>query len=94
MMTNGLRRLASAAAVAATVAAAGLMAAAPARADTVPASTTCSNPYTGSQAGPSSFDVEILETGGTPGALLTLGMGRSALDVSVVSHGNLHSKHG
>ncbi len=58
MMTNGMRRLASAAAVAATVAAAGLMAAAPARADTIPASTTCSNPYTGSQAGPSSFDVE------------------------------------
>ena len=59
MMTNGLRRLASAAAVAATVAAAGLMAAAPAHADTIAASTTCSNPYTGSQAGPSSFDVEI-----------------------------------
>jgi hypothetical protein len=39
MMTNGMRRLASAAAVAATLAAAGLMAAAPARADTIPAST-------------------------------------------------------
>jgi hypothetical protein len=61
MMTNGTRRLASAAAVAATVAA-GLMAAAPARADTIPASTTCSNPYTGSQAGPSSFDVGIPAT--------------------------------
>jgi hypothetical protein len=59
MMTNGMRRLASAAAVAATVAAAGLMAAAPAHADTISASTTCSNPYTGAQAGPSSFDVEI-----------------------------------
>jgi len=59
MMTNGMRRLASAAAVAAIVAAAGLMAAAPAHADTIAASTTCSNPYTGSQAGPSSFDVEI-----------------------------------
>ena len=58
MMTNGMRRLAAAAAVAATVAA-GLMAAAPAHADTISASTTCSNPYTGSQAGPSSFDVEI-----------------------------------
>ena len=59
MMTNGMRRLASAAAVAAIVAAAGLMAAAAAHADTIAASTTCSNPYTGSQPGPSSFDVEI-----------------------------------
>jgi len=59
MMTNGMRRLASVAAIAATVAAASLMAAAPAHADTISASTTCSSPYTGSQAGPSSFDVEI-----------------------------------
>ena len=62
MITNGMRRLTSAAAITATVAAAGLMAAAPAHADTIPASTTCSNPYTGAQAGPSSFDVEIPAT--------------------------------
>ena len=59
MITNGMRRLASGAAIAATVAAAGLAAAGPASADTISASTTCSNPYTGSQAGPAAFDVEI-----------------------------------
>ena len=62
MMTNGMRRLTSAAAVAATAAAAGLLAATPAHADTISASTTCSNAYTGAQAGSSSFDVEIPAT--------------------------------
>lgn len=55
-------RLLSGITVAALAGAAGLVTAGPASADTITASTTCTNAYTGSQAGPSSFDVEIPAT--------------------------------
>jgi len=45
------------AAAAATVV--GLLWMSPASADTISSTTTCTNPYTGAQAGPSSFDVEV-----------------------------------
>jgi hypothetical protein len=48
--------------VAATAAAASLMWMAPAAATTVTSSTTCSNPFTGPQAGPSSFDLVVPAT--------------------------------
>lgn len=59
MLGNGIRRLVCGVAVAVAAGAAGLMPAAAAHADTISATTTCSNPYTGAQAGPSSFDVEV-----------------------------------
>jgi hypothetical protein len=62
MIKTGKRRLLSGVAVAALAAAAGLMSSGPARADTITSTTTCTNPYTGSQAGPSSFDVEVPAT--------------------------------
>lgn len=45
-----------------------LMSMAPASAETITSSTTCTNAYTGAQAGPSSFDVEVPSTAvvGTP----------------------------
>ena len=59
MIKIGTRRLLSGIAVAALAAAAGLMSSGSASADAITATTTCTNPYTGAQAGPSSFDVEI-----------------------------------
>jgi hypothetical protein len=59
-MTNtGIRRLLSGFAAVATIGAVAVIASAPAHADTITATTTCTNPYTAAQAGPSSFDVEI-----------------------------------
>jgi hypothetical protein len=62
MIKIGTRRLVSGIAVAALAAAAGLLSSGPASADTIAATTTCTNPYTGAQAGPSSFDVEVPAT--------------------------------
>jgi hypothetical protein len=59
MTKIGIRRLASGFAAAAIVGAVGLMSSGPARADTITATTTCTNPYTAAMAGPDSFDVEI-----------------------------------
>ncbi|MGH3253172.1 MAG: hypothetical protein ACRDOI_44115 [Trebonia sp.] len=59
MIKVGHRRLLSGIAVAALVTAVGLTASGSARADTITSTTTCTNPYTGAQAGASSFDVEI-----------------------------------
>lgn len=58
MIRNGVKCLLVAVAASAVV----LMPVAQANAATITSSTTCTNPYTGSQAGPSSFDVEIPET--------------------------------
>jgi hypothetical protein len=58
MIRTGAKCL-SAAAAAGTLC---LMSVAPASADTIASSTTCTNPYTGSQAGPSSFDIEVPST--------------------------------
>jgi len=56
---------------AATASALSLLWMAPASADPVTSSTTCTNPYTAAQAGPSSFDVGIPATAvvGTPVAV-------------------------
>jgi hypothetical protein len=62
MINIGTRRLLAGSAVAALAVAAGLISSGPARADTITSSTTCTNPYTGSVVGPSSFDVEIPAT--------------------------------
>lgn len=62
MIKIGTRRQLSAVAVAVLAVAAGLMSSGPASADTITSTTTCTNPYTGAQAGPSSFDVEIPAT--------------------------------
>lgn len=58
MMRTGVKYL-FAVAAASTV---GLMWMAPANADTITSSTTCTNPYTAAQAGPTDFDVEIPAT--------------------------------
>lgn len=62
MIKFGTSRLLAGIAVAALAGAAGLVSSGPASADTITSSTTCTNPYTGSEAGPSSFDVEIPAT--------------------------------
>jgi hypothetical protein len=62
MIKAGMRHLLSGVAAVAMAGAAGLMSSASASADTITATTTCTNPYTGSMAGPSSFDVEIPST--------------------------------
>ena len=63
MIKIGTRRLLCGSAVAALAVAAGLVSSGPARADTtITAATTCTNPYTGSVVGPSSFDVNIPAT--------------------------------
>jgi hypothetical protein len=62
MIKIGTRRVLSGIAVATLAAAAGLISSGTARADTITAATTCTNPYTAAQAGPSSFDVEIPAT--------------------------------
>ncbi len=64
MIRTGVR-YALAAAAATTV---GLMLVTPANADTIASTTTCTNPYTAAQAGPSSFDVQVPATAvvGTP----------------------------
>jgi hypothetical protein len=54
-----------------TAAAVSLMWMAPASATTITASTTCTNPYTGSQAGPSSFDLVVPATA-TVGTAVTV----------------------
>jgi hypothetical protein len=56
---------------AATAGALSLVWMAPASADTISSSTTCTNAYTGSQAGPSSFDVEVPATA-TVGTAVTV----------------------
>lgn len=58
MIKTGVKYLAAAA----TAAAMSLAWMAPASATTVTASTTCTNPYTAAQAGPSSFDLVVPET--------------------------------
>lgn len=62
MINTGIRRLLSGFAALATIGAVTVMASAPAHADTITGTTTCTNPYTAAQAGPSSFDVEIPST--------------------------------
>jgi hypothetical protein len=62
MIKIGTRRVLSGVAVAVLAGAAGLISSGSAHADTVTSTTTCTNPYTGSVAGPSSFDVEIPAT--------------------------------
>jgi hypothetical protein len=63
MIRTGMKRLlAGTAATVAAAAGGGLLSVAPASADTISSSTTCSNAYTGAQAGPSSFDVGIPST--------------------------------
>jgi len=47
---------------AATASALGLVWTAPANADAIAATTTCTNPFTSAQAGPSSFDLEVPAT--------------------------------
>ena len=66
MIKAGIRRLLSGVAAVAAVGAFAVASSAPAHADTTTASpttitatTTCTNAYTGAQAGPSSFDVAI-----------------------------------
>jgi hypothetical protein len=59
MISTGIRRLLSPMAAVAIAGAVGVIASAPAHADTITSTTTCTNPYTAAQAGPSSFDVEI-----------------------------------
>jgi hypothetical protein len=57
------RRLLCGSAVAALAVATGLVSSGPARADTtITATTTCTNAFTGSNAGPTSFDVNIPAT--------------------------------
>lgn len=58
MIRTGIRYAMAAAAATAI----GLMFMAPANADTITSSTTCTNPYTAAQAGPSSFDVQVPAT--------------------------------
>jgi len=48
-----------------------LVVSAPASADTITSSTTCTNAYTGSQTGPSSFDIEVPATA-TVGVAVTV----------------------
>jgi hypothetical protein len=62
MIKIGTRRLLSGTAVVALAVTAGLISSGTARADTITASTTCTNAFTGANAGPSSFDVEIPAT--------------------------------
>jgi hypothetical protein len=62
MIKTSVKRLLVGAAATAMAGAGGLLSVAPASAATITASTTCTNPYTGSQAGPSSFDVEVPAT--------------------------------
>ncbi len=59
MIKIGARRAVAGIAVAVLAGAAGLISSGPARADTITAATTCTNGFTGSTAGPSSFDVEV-----------------------------------
>jgi hypothetical protein len=62
MISTGMKRLLAGAAATAAVGAGGLLTVTPASADTITSTTTCTNPYTSAQAGPSSFDVEIPAT--------------------------------
>ena len=62
MISTGMKRLLAGAAATAAVGAGGLLSVTPASADTITSTTTCTNPYTAAQAGPSSFDVEIPAT--------------------------------
>jgi hypothetical protein len=63
MIKTGMNRLLAGAAATAAAGTGGcLLSVAPASADTITSSTTCTNAYTGAQAGPSSFDVEIPST--------------------------------
>lgn len=59
MINIRARGVLSGVAVAVLVGAAGLTWSGSASADTITGTTTCTNPYTGAQVGPSSFDVEI-----------------------------------
>jgi hypothetical protein len=59
MIKTRVKRLLTGSAAIAAASASSLMFVAPASADTITQSTTCTNPYTAAQAGPSSFDVQI-----------------------------------
>jgi hypothetical protein len=59
MIKIGARRAVAGIAVAVLAGAAGLISSGPARADTITASTTCTNPFTSPMTGPSSFDLEV-----------------------------------
>jgi hypothetical protein len=59
MIKIGARRALSGIAVAVLAGTAGLISSGPARADTITAATTCTNPFTSPMAGPSSFDLEV-----------------------------------